>query len=439
MSAIRHYAILGLVGEGGQGKVYRARLKEGTFEKDVALKILHAGVDSEVLDELREEARIQALIRDRAVVNVEPPFLLDGAWAMVMEFVDGVTLSEVCRQFGTLPPTVALEIVAEVARVLEKAWTTPGPDGRPLHLQHCDIKPGNLQLTPSGEVRLLDFGAAQRAFDENSASTIAGTPGYLAPERVEGQLEATSDVFSLGVTLWKVLTGTRGRFQSERDIQDAIDQVGGQDLDLRNTLQLAVQMRDPYPARRPTPGEVRAAALGLMRTMKGPDLSEWCQRIEQRHLVEDSMTGVKLAYTGATLQPPPTRQARSSGPHKGTVLGVGLGLLATVAIVGGVVVGVGGIGFARWMDGASEPVVRGAPPGSQLLILESDPAGAEVFMDGRSIGTTPLLDVVVRDGSYQMRMKKGMFSIERPIEVGPDAPHRYGWEITRGDAGLRWK
>ena len=438
MSAVRQYAILGLVGQGGQGKVYRARLTEGTFAKEVALKLLHPQIDALLLEDLREEARVQALLRDRAVVNVEPPLLLDGRWGLVMEFVDGMDLREACSVHGTLPPTVALEIIAEVARVLEKAWSIPGPDGAPLALQHCDIKPANIQITPSGEVRFLDLGAAQRAIAaaSNSASTIAGTPGYVAPERMDGELTQTTDVYSLGVTLWKLLTGTRGRFQSERDIQDAIDDLGKDDAGLRSALQLAVSMRDPYPGRRPVPAEVRAMAIGLRRTLRGPDLGEWAARIEPRRVDTDEMTGVKLVVR-STLVPASPREVRRpvKGPGMGTLLGITFGLLAVIAVVVGLSAGVGTIGLARWAGAESPPV--GAPAGAQLLTIESSPSGAEVRIDGTLVGTTPIADMVVHDGTYELHLAKGRFELRRPLLVGTQHPHRYHWEITLGSNGLR--
>jgi serine/threonine protein kinase len=97
-----------------------------------------------------------------------------------MEYVDGATLSRLMSgPRAVLPPRVALEIVAEVARALHRAVNQPGPDGRPLCLIHRDLKPSNIQITHAGDVKILDFGAARADFDQREAETtrsLVGTP-----------------------------------------------------------------------------------------------------------------------------------------------------------------------------------------------------------------------------------------------------------------------
>ena len=130
----RRYVVRSLIGEGGFGKVYRAELTTTQgFRKDVAVKLLHkANVPEAMLGRFRDEARILGLVRDRAVVSVDPPTLLDGQWAVVMDYVDGASAQRLLKASGPMPPTVALEIVQEVARALDSVWRQPGPDGRPL-------------------------------------------------------------------------------------------------------------------------------------------------------------------------------------------------------------------------------------------------------------------------------------------------------------------
>ena len=147
---------------GGFGKVYRARLEDDAgFSKDVAIKLLSDdNVPDSVLERFRDEARILGLLRHRAVVGVEPPTKLGRRWAVVMEYVDGVSADHLVIEFGKLPVRVVVEIISEVARALDAVYRQPGPDGEPLLLLHRDIKPANIQVTPSGEVKILDFGIA---------------------------------------------------------------------------------------------------------------------------------------------------------------------------------------------------------------------------------------------------------------------------------------
>ena len=129
-AAPRKYTVTAVLGEGGFGKVYRAKLvTPGGFSKDVALKIARGDIPEEALRRIRDEARILGLVRDRAIVSVDPPTQLDGAWAVVMEYVEGSTCRNLLHS-GTLPPRVAMEIVAEVARALDKTYRQPGRTAR---------------------------------------------------------------------------------------------------------------------------------------------------------------------------------------------------------------------------------------------------------------------------------------------------------------------
>ncbi|MBT3221970.1 MAG: protein kinase, partial [Proteobacteria bacterium] len=148
----RAYRVLGVLGKGGFGKVYRARLESPSgFVKDVAIKVLNENLTPEAIQRFRDEARILGLINDRAVVSAEPPIQLDGRWVLIMDYAEGLSAKDVLKQHGPLPPSVALEVVQEVARVLDRVWNQPGPDGEPLHLLHRDIKPPNIQISSAGE------------------------------------------------------------------------------------------------------------------------------------------------------------------------------------------------------------------------------------------------------------------------------------------------
>ncbi|MCA9494694.1 MAG: serine/threonine protein kinase, partial [Myxococcales bacterium] len=199
----RKYHITGILGQGGFGTVYRARL-EGTegFHKDVAIKILRdAEPPADILARFRDEARILGLVRNPHVVSVDPPVKLGGRWAVVMEYVDGASCEELL-QGGVLPPSIVLEIAEIVATTLTHLYEAVDDQDRPLHLVHRDLKPSNIQITPTGHVKLLDFGVARANFEMRETETVAqigGTPGYIAPERLEGHDGPEGDIYSLGV------------------------------------------------------------------------------------------------------------------------------------------------------------------------------------------------------------------------------------------------
>ena len=456
----RTYTILGVIGEGGFGRVYRARMRDGAFEKDVAIKMLHErDPEPDLLARFRDEARILALVRDRAVVSVDPPIRLDDRWAVVMDFVDGQSLAKIVRKLGKMPPAVALEITAEIARALDKAYRFPGPGGAPLRLLHRDIKPGNIQVTPSGEVRLLDFGTAWADFGNREATTksdIAGTPGYIAPERLEGQDGPAADIFSLGVTLWFMLTGESPGRRRGSDLTNALVELAADDGELAAALALAIRMRDRYEQGRPTAKQVQNEARELVRGMAGPYLDEWATTIPPRPLDDDQLVGQQLTET---LQTTVTSSDTQTGSMSRTlVYGTGA---AGVGIIGSIVLGalVGVVIFLVVLglrSGGSEvpdgtatvttepvPVAPPSPPakpvpaGATALDFQSTPAGATVVVDGQQLGVTPLLREPIQDGEHRLTLKKGLFEVSGVLDVGGQHPTAYQWEITQGPEGLR--
>lgn len=438
----RSYTILGLIGEGGSGRVYRARMAEGDFHKDVALKMLHDSAPSDdALARFRDEARILALFRDRAVVSVDPPVKLADRWCVVMDFVEGQSVGNLLRQMGAFPPTVALEIVAEVARVLRNAYDFPGPRGAPLRLLHRDIKPGNLQITRSGEVRILDFGSARADFENREADTqeeISGTPGYMAPERLEGDEGPAGDIYSLGVSLWCMLTNeTTVRLRD--DLEEAANRYAGDDPALAAALGLAIRMRQADPDHRPTAEEVQTSARALTSALPGPRLEEWVTEMPARVLGDDRLKGQRLTETLSLPTP-----GRSSA---GAMLTAGLGSMAALVVVGvfGTLAGAAVIALLATMnrpavEASSEPPPielpepRHVPDGMIGVDLRSTPEGARVFIDGEDVGTTPILTQPFSAGVHEVRMTKGLFETKRQVPI--TKPATLHWNILQGNSDV---
>jgi len=285
-SSGRRYYVREILGRGGFGTVYRAELvTEGGFGKIVALKVLHASIEGHAgqLARLRDEARLLGMVRHRALVGADALVRLDGQWTVVMEYVPGATVHEVLKAERTLPPSVALTIVDEVADALETMWSTEATTGRPLRLLHRDLKPNNLQLTDQGDVKVLDFGLAQADFDQREATSrrvVYGSPPYLSPERLESIDTPEGDVFALGTTLAEMLTGIRpqpvaARPQPHekriRPLLDGIDNVV-QDPSVTAFIErmLAYEMTD-----RPSMVEVRDTAKALRKRHREPDIRDW--------------------------------------------------------------------------------------------------------------------------------------------------------------------
>lgn len=339
MADTRRYEIASTLGEGGFGTVYLARmLGGGGFSKPVALKVLRTDVASseEVASRLRDEARILGLIRHRAVVHVDGLIRLAGRWTVVMEYVDGVDLRVIPKNHGPMPLGPTLDVVAEVAGALHVAYHTTGPEGRPLKLLHRDIKPGNIKVTPAGEVKVLDFGVARADFEGREAETQHvrfGSTGYLAPERLTGRETPAADVYSLGVVMHELLTAKRfgqcapNSWKQVQQLDEKIEQL----RELVPNEEVHALFRDMLawdPEARPTARDVerRAATIraSLPRIGHGEILRDWAERelpqISKRLAAkapqkEGDLTGRSLVEEGTNEIPLPAPVPATSAPR----------------------------------------------------------------------------------------------------------------------------
>jgi eukaryotic-like serine/threonine-protein kinase len=196
----------------------------------VALKQLKADAGEEAASLLEQEFALLDEVKHRCIVRVFE-YLKDEN-TVVMEFIHGVdlrTLLEACAEAREPVFTeAAVEICCEVADALFQAWTTPGDNGEGLELVHRDLKPENIILTPSGDVKILDFGLACVHNDEwveEDPDRIRGTPLYMAPEQARGEsVDHRSDLFSLGLIAYELFTG-HAAYMVPEDSQDPLGDV----------------------------------------------------------------------------------------------------------------------------------------------------------------------------------------------------------------------
>jgi len=212
--SLGHYQVLGKLGAGGMGEVYRAL--DSTLDREVALKILPVEVatDPDRLDRFAREAKALAALNHPNIVTIYTVEAVDGIHFLTMELVEGEPLSRLVSTTG-----MSLERFFDIAIPLSDALAAAHDRG----IVHRDLKPANIMVTHGGRVKVLDFGLAKlrirpkaEEFSEMATEPltqeglVVGTVPYMSPEQLEGrELDSRSDIFSLGIILYEMSTGQR--------------------------------------------------------------------------------------------------------------------------------------------------------------------------------------------------------------------------------------
>lgn len=220
------YELLEKIAVGGMAEVWRARSRgEAGFEKILVIKRIldHLGQDEEFVGLFINEARIAVSLIHSNIVQVFDLGEESGAYFMAMEYVHGLDLSRLVtrtRKLGPFPIHIACFVLVEALKALAFAHDQLDDEGRPLNIVHCDISPQNILISFSGEVKITDFGISRASFQaKDEQDVIRGKYAYMSPEQVEGKpLDGRSDLFSLAIVFYELLTGRRlfkGRTREE--------------------------------------------------------------------------------------------------------------------------------------------------------------------------------------------------------------------------------
>jgi serine/threonine-protein kinase len=191
---IGKYKILKTIGSGGFGTVYLA--DDTWINKKVALKVPHKqGVD---FGELLREARLLAALDHPNIVRIVTAEKQENVFFIVMDFVPGETLEDVLAREGALDVALALDYTCQISNAVDHA-----------HRQapHRDLRPSNILVAETGQLKVADFGTSRFLEIAAHGSTVIGSPPYMAPEQFRGEAVLASDVYSLGVTMYQMLTG----------------------------------------------------------------------------------------------------------------------------------------------------------------------------------------------------------------------------------------
>lgn len=256
----RRYELQELIGGGGMADVYKAQDK--LLDRAVAVKILHQQYanDAEFVEKFRREATAAAKLAHPNIVNIYDVGEDGGSQYIVMEYVSGPTLKEVIQQKGCLEPIEAVRIAKEIASALESAHRN--------NLVHCDIKPHNILVMPDGHIKVTDFGIARAVSTSTMtySGSVMGSVHYFSPEQAKGTVITTkSDVYSLGVVLYEMLTGQLP-FNGETSVSIALKHLQEEPVPIRQinpsippVLEAIVQKAmSKDPADRPSSTELYA-------------------------------------------------------------------------------------------------------------------------------------------------------------------------------------
>lgn len=214
------YEILGTLGTGGMATVYAARLSGPMgFQKSVAVKVLldEAAEEDEIVRMFIDEARLGARLSHPNIASVLEFGESGGRYWLAMEFVDGASLNKIIKAQGRrkkgreVPPAAVAWVGVSVLRALAYAHSIKGQDGKTMGVVHRDVSPQNILIDLGGSVKLADFGIATGSYrvDRTRSGVIKGKAAYMAPEQASGQkVDSRSDLYSLGLTLVAMLSGT---------------------------------------------------------------------------------------------------------------------------------------------------------------------------------------------------------------------------------------
>ncbi len=201
---VGNYQIFEELGKGGMSTVYLATQK--SLDRRVAIKELLPSLkaDNEMVERFKREAKASASMAHEGIVNIFDFWLERGSYYLAMEYLEGKDVGEVIETVGAIPVEAAVTIASKAADALHYAHQRG--------IVHRDVKSGNIFITEKGEVKLTDFGIAYVPGKSplTQPGIAIGTPEYMAPEQIRGEKpEPRSDIFSLGVVLYEMLTGRR--------------------------------------------------------------------------------------------------------------------------------------------------------------------------------------------------------------------------------------
>ncbi len=406
------------VASGGMAVVYRA--VQDPLGRTVAIKALKtsAAAEENVSTRFEREARSLAMLQHENIIHVYDFHHDRGAMFIVMEYVQGTDLYDLLEKCGRLPYDVAAIIAMQVARALDYVHYRG--------IVHRDIKPANVMIARAGGVKLMDFGIARDANfgDLTEAGTGIGTPAYMSPEQVLGdKLDARSDIFSLGVVLYQMLTGKKPFVEDEK-----------------HSAMHKIRLEKHTPARRLNPDIPRELERVIDRCLEKQPRDRWrssqhmvmaLERFLAKHVEMNHHARLVMFLRSQNV----ITQLEADEYLHPAALGAGASVLqqpnmqARHVVRAGVVAHAITLGVLMLMLGLIHVAPLGATPKTQTVIMQQGRGyvrvnafpWARVSIDGKEVAMTPYLaPIELAEGTHYFHFEHDAYEpVDRKVEIAP--------------------
>ena len=382
-STVGDYQVVGILGAGGMGQVYKVR--NVISDRVEAMKVLLPDLvnQPDLADRFLREIKVQASLEHPNIAALHTAVRVDNQLLMLMEFVEGVTLDQKLKD-GPLPAAEAVNYIMQVLAALDYAHARG--------VVHRDIKPANMMLTPEGVVKLMDFGIARSSADHKltQTGTTVGSLYYMSPEQIQGVTapDARSDLYSVGVSLYELVTGKR---PFDGDSQFAIMSAHLQGTpvppvsvdprlpQLLNDVILMSVAKDAG-ARFQTAGALRNALSNVVPALKPAEAAA-------APAPGKTPAAARPVTTVPVGQMAPQAQAARPASHRGAWMGLGavVALLAIVAV----------IAIAPWKGTRAAPAKVAAPVVQPAVVEPPASVAAQPPSQSEPVATAPAPQAVV--------------------------------------------
>ena len=397
---IGEYRIVGELGAGGMGTVYKA--VHTHLGRVIAIKVLSPDLaDGPALQRFYSEANIQSSLNHPGVAEYLGFYEYEGRPCILMEYVDGETLSALIRARGSLPAAEAVRILREIAAVAAHFHA--------LGVVHRDLKASNIKINSAGMVKVLDFGIArhQKAERLTSLGAVVGTPDALAPEQLRGDaVTPATDVWQLGVMFYQMLTGQRP-FSAD-STQEVFARI----------------LKGEYvPASRWQPELPQGLQEIIARCLAKDPAKRYASAVE----LHRALAALDGGAARPAMAPERKRTLIVASASAGTVVLIILLALAIRSWSGG--------GGAAPPPPPLPPAVTdtgsGAPQGgadARSITVDTADGTAQVFVDGKLVGSTPY-QVQARTGEKVSLVLRREGFQDMNVQLDSAEPHVYTYTL----------